>query len=254
MTEDRTIAIILARMGSSRLPGKTLMKLNGTPLLKRIYDRVCKISNVDKVIVATSTSYKDDELEAFCINNSIPVFRGDEEDVLGRFYQCASQEDQIQNLSSVVRITADEPFVDPGQTEDMISFLIDNNLDYIHNRHLQGPPLGFHAEVISFNALKNLNSSVTDKEEREHVTLHILKPENRGDFKIKLFDAPENLRRPQYRLVIDQSEDFELVSKIYKALGDNPDTSEVINFLDNNPEIANINKGAHLDFKEILDK
>lgn len=251
---NKVIAIIVARMGSSRLPGKILLELNRVPLLKRVYDRVKQCKRIDKIIVATTHNKKDDELVDFCKANEIEVFRGSEEDVLGRFYQCALNENKEGNLKAVVRITADAPFVDPELTDKMILNLINGELDYNHNRHLQGPPLGCHAEVISFETLEKLNMEVTDKTEREHITLHILKPENRNKFKIKLDDAPKELQRPEYRLLLDEQKDFSVVTRIYQELGEFPKLEEIISYLDTHPEIKKLNEDAHLDFKDLLDK
>jgi|SRR3989344_3344588 len=254
MENKRTIAIILARMGSSRLPGKSLMKINGIPLLKRVYDRAKICKNVDKAIVATSDKEKDNSLAEYCIENGIPVFRGDENDVLKRFYDCALEEHEKNTLRAVVRVTGDAPFVDPELTDKMIDELIEKNYDYIHNRHLNGPPLGSHAEVISFDTLRKLNDGVLDLKEREHVTLHILKHENRNKFKIKLFDVPKNLRRQNYRLIADSEKDFVIISKIFQDLGNNPSLKDVVSYLDNNKKLLEINKDEILDFKEFLDK
>ena len=254
MNNNRTIAIILARMGSSRFPGKVLMEINGTPILKMVYDRVNSCNEIDKTIIATSTEPQDDKIEEFCKQNNLEFFRGDEQDVLKRFYECAEKENKVFPVNAVVRVTADAPFVDPLETGKMIRFLLENNYDYLHNRHTKGPTLGLHAEAISFKTLKKINEEVTDKSEREHVTLHILKPENRNKFKIKLFDAPENLQRPQYRLLLDEKKDFQVISKICLALGSNARSDDIIQYLDNHPEIVSINKETHLDFKEILDK
>lgn len=254
MENGRNIAIILARMGSSRLPGKVLIEINGVPLLKRIYNRVKRCKSIDEVYVATSTSEKDNLIEDFCSSNNIPIFRGSEEDVLGRFYSCAESENRTSPLSAVVRITGDAPFVDPVETDKMVNFLIDNDFDYVHNRHLEGPPLGFHAEVIAFKTLQRIHHEVKDKTEREHVTLHILKTENRDKFKIKLFDGPTELRRPNYRLLVDDSKDIEVISKIYQELGENPSMKEVVDYVDKNQELSKKTADIHLDFKNLLDK
>ncbi len=245
------VAIILARMGSSRMPGKVLMKFNGIPALKHIFNRLQNSTKIDRIIVATSTNPENNAIEEFCDKENIACFRGDEEDVLDRFYKCASKEAKSGlNIGAVVRVTGDALFIDWEITDQMIQCLFDENLDYIHNRHASGPPWGFHAEVISFQALKKLNETVKDKEERQHVTLHILN--NKNNFNIKLFDATEEFIRPNYRLILEQKEDYELITRIYKELGNMSTTSQVISFLDNNPEIASINKNLTIDHATTL--
>jgi spore coat polysaccharide biosynthesis protein SpsF len=253
MNKD-AIAIILARMGSSRLPGKSLIKINGVPLIKLVYNRVLRSKNIKKTIVATSTNSKDDALKDYCEKGKIPVFRGSENDVLKRFFDCSLKEYKKSPINAVVRVTADAPFFEPNLADEMINKLMENNLDYIHNRHLEGPPIGFHSEVISYKTLRNLNENIKDKKEREHVTLHVLKPKNRSGFKIGFSDVPAEFRRPGYRLVIDEKKDLELVSEIYKNLGENASLKEVIEYLDKNKILSKINSLAHLDYKNLFNK
>ncbi len=140
------LAIIQARMGSKRLPGKVLMNIGQKPMLQRVIERVKRAKLIDKVIVATSNKGKDDQIKKFCSKLNTECFRGSEEDVLARFYEAA----KAQKADVVVRITADCPFVDPEIIDQIIEIHLKNKNDYTANNTESSYPRGTDVEVFNF--------------------------------------------------------------------------------------------------------
>lgn len=233
------LLIIQARMGSSRLPGKVLMKVDDKPLLKFMIDRVRKSKLVDKIIIATTEDPKDDPIAMFCKENSIDFYRGSENDVLDRFYQAA----KLYNPETVIRLTADCPLVDPEFIDKTIELYNNNNVDYAANTvppEKKKYPDGSDVEVFKFSALKRAWEESTDPKDREHVTFYFWK--HGKNFTTAMLDNEYNWGK--YRITIDYKEDFIVVEKIIQQLkkqGKEGSTSEIIELLQNNPEIENIN-------------
>ena len=233
------IAIIQARMGSTRLPGKVLKEVDGTPLLKYQIDRIKKSFLLDKIIVATSTLQKDDEIEKFCEDNNIECFRGSENDVLGRYYQCA----KIYNPDTVIRLTADCPLLDPKVIDRTIRLFIDENADFAANTapiESSKFPDGSDVEVFSMKALQRAHREVLDTGDREHVTFYLWKYDN--GFKTVQLDTVKDYSK--YRFTVDYSEDFEVVKFIIKELkrrNSFGDLEEIIDIIESNPEIMEKN-------------
>ena len=172
--------IIQARMGSSRLPGKTMKEICGKPILYYSVKRAMKSKYSDLVIVATSAKSKDDIIYNWCIENGIHCYRGSENDVLDRYYQCAKKYD----LKIIVRATADNPFIDPT----IIDLLILNkelyNCNYVTMRHNASRwPYGLDVEIIDVETLNQVWSDSKLNDHREHVTKYI--KDNEFRFKIK---------------------------------------------------------------------
>ena len=161
------LIIIQARMGSSRLPGKVLKKLYGKEILLWCYDR-CSKSKADKVVIATSTNAENDVIECFLKNKNIECFRGNENDLLDRYYQLAKS---YSNDVNVIRVTSDCPFVDTTMINNMIDYYNNNDYDYIINHSSNCIiPEGSGIEIINFKTLKMLWEKVTDNSFREHAT------------------------------------------------------------------------------------
>lgn len=229
------VGIIQARMGSARLPGKILKKVNGVALLGYQVERVRKSRLLNKVVVATSVLAKDDVVEKFCKTNNIEYFRGSENDVLSRYYECA----QKYNADIVVRLTADCPLSDPEIIDDTIKFYIDSKVDYVANTvppETSKYPDGFDVEVFSMKALKKAYEKAKDSHDREHVTFYFWKYNN--DFKIAQLYNSKNYSK--YRLTVDYPEDFEVVEFVIKELNKRNSfghLNEIIEILDANPDI-----------------
>ena len=143
--------IIQARMGSSRLPGKVLMKSDDArPLLYYVINQLRYCTKVKNLVIATTTNQEDDEIEKFANNNSINIFRGKEKDVLDRYFQCAKK----HSFSTIVRITADCPLIDPQIVDNVIEKFFSGSYDYATNTLIRTFPIGTDVEVFSFSALE----------------------------------------------------------------------------------------------------
>lgn len=161
----RTIAIIQARMQSQRFPGKVLADIAGKPMLLRVVERARRCLTLDQVIVATSTHNADNPIIRLCEQHDIPRFRGDEADVLKRYYQCA----QAFSGKRIVRITADCPLVDPGIISTLLR--IRGKSEFASNIYPHRDfPDGLDVEVFDFPLLQRAHEEATSPEDREHVT------------------------------------------------------------------------------------
>ena len=235
------LIIIQARIGSSRLTGKVLLQLEKKPILEHIINflKFSKLS--DKIIVATTTNQKDNVIENLCNQLNIDCFRGSSDNVLKRYYECA----KLYKGDLIVRITADNPLIDPTLVDDAIKICEKEKCDYVSNMIHETFPLGYLVEVLKFNILEQINNEKNDDLTKEHVTHHIRM--NPTMYNIREFFAPENLQRPQWRLTIDYEKDYQLMKKIFQKLY-KPNKfipySDVVNFLDNNLELLKINKNS----------
>lgn len=233
-----TIAIIQARMGSTRLPGKVLKEINGKPLLSYQLDRISKAKNLDKIVIATSNLSQDDDIEKFCELYGVECFRGSEDDVLSRYYDCA----KFYNPSTVVRLTGDCPLSDPDIIDSVIECYKKNSVDYCVNTvpvESNTFPDGTDVEVFSMSALEKAYNEVTDEHFREHVTFQFWQTNEytRAQF-IGVKDYSE------YRVTVDYPEDFEVVKYIFEELNQKESfghLDEIINIIDSNSEIKSKN-------------
>ena len=233
--------IIQARMGSSRLPGKVLMNSgNGMPLLYYVINQLRHCSKVKNLVIATTTIQEDDEIEKFADNNSVDVFRGKEKDVLDRYFQCAKK----YSFSTIVRITADCPLIDPQIVDKVIEQFFSGNYDFATNTLTRTFPIGTDVEVFSFSALKRTWESAQLPSEREHVTPYL---RNERNFKIINVQNDKNIS--SLRLTVDRIEDFELIKQILKNISVNPiHLGDVLELFSRKPELIEINK--HIDNNE----
>ena len=206
----QAVAIVQARMGSSRLPNKVMMPLCGKPVLWHIFSRVMRSKKVDKLVVATSILQGDDRIEAFALQNKISVFRGSEENVLERFYFAAKE----AQADVIVRLTGDNAFVCPEIIDDGLSYYEQRKgLDYLYYRN--GLPLGVAVEIITFSALERAYREATDKECLEHVTPYLY--QNPGYFQCENYPClGEDYSR--LRWTMDTKEDYELVKCMYENM------------------------------------
>jgi len=240
----KTVAIIQARMGSTRLPGKVMMSLAGVPVIKQVYDRVSMIEGLSSVLVATSTLDGDDPLAEYCADQKIPLFRGSEDDVLDRFVQAARQAD----ADVVMRITADCPFIDPRVSAEVLDLLLaDPHCDYADNITPVTYPDGLDTQVVRRATLERLRERCDDPEDREHVLTYIQK--HPDAFATLAVNSPVDYST--HRWTLDRPEDFEMLSRLAGMLNERGlfgDHREILQILEEHPEIREIN--AHLSYDE----
>lgn len=234
-------AIIQARCGSSRFPNKVFADLCGKPLIWHVVNRLKFSRYIKEIILATTTNPLDDSLEKWATQNDVICFRGNENDVLNRYYEAS------QNVSSsiIVRITADDPLKEPVIIDKAIKELNDKHLDFVCNNNPPTFPEGLDVEVFTKQSLFYEETHSEDDFEREHVTQYIYRhPEL---FKIANISNEENLSF--LRWTIDTEIDLEMVRKIYNSLykGENKlfHMEEIIEYLKQNPEIAQMNRNVH---------
>ena len=231
------VAIVQARMGSIRLPGKVLMPLGGIPALGHVVERLSFCKTLDGVVVATTTEPGDDVVVEFCEQRGVSVFRGSEHDVLDRFRQAAARFD----VDPIVRITADCPAIDPVVVDRVVSGFLDGGYDLYG---LMGEfPDGLDCTVVSRGALDRAWAEAKLASEREHVGPYIQNhPELFTTGGVELFEA-----QGHQRWTLDEPEDYELLTAIFDALyrpGDPFSSGEVIEFLDQHPELLKINNNV----------
>ena len=228
------LAILQARCSSSRFPNKVLKPILGKPMLLHHIERLRHSQMIDKLVVATSDDASDDNLEQMCLDNNIEVFRGNLNNVLDRFYQCA----RLYNPEYIVRLTGDCPLADWQMIDNMIQYYLDKKLDYI-TTSLKFPD-GLDAEIMTMSALIKTKQNATSPSEIEHVTQYINNHPNK--FKNEHFNLDKDLSH--LRWTVDEPEDFVLVEKIYQILYEDNSlflTDDILNLLEEQPELTKIN-------------
>lgn len=235
------VAIIQARMGSTRLPGKVLKPIFGRPMLDIQLERIRRCTTFKKIIIATTENTADSAIEELCKINGIPCFHGDESNVLKRFYEAA----QFTHADVIIRLTADCPLIDPQIIDEVVSYYLSHypQYDYVSNVGVRTFPRGMDVEVFSFKALKEAYNQVTTPYEKEHVTPYIIK---NGKKRNITRQSDESARR----LTVDTPEDFEVIRLLYTALyPHNPafTLDDILNYMDAHHEIESIN--AHIEQK-----
>jgi spore coat polysaccharide biosynthesis protein SpsF len=280
----RTVAIIQARMGSSRLPGKVLREIAGEPMLARVVERTRRASRLDQVVIATTTEAGDDPVAQFCQARGYPCWRGSLHDVLDRYYQAA----RSYAAQVIVRITADCPLIDPdeidhtvraflGEVTENDQLLADSNqqsaissqqsavsgqrsvgssfpFDFAANR-LPPPwgrtyPIGLDTEVCSFQALEIAWKEAQQPHQREHVMPFFY--DHRERFRVLLVNYPVDYGK--LRWTVDTADDLELVRQIYAHFPGRDDFSwlEVLALFHRHPDLAEINAQVpHKDYRQI---
>lgn len=231
-------AVIQARMGSERLPGKSLEPICGIPMLGHIIERARRVNRLDSVIVATSNREEDEAIVNYCKSIKAPCFQGDRDDVLMRYVRAAER----FPCDHIARICGDSPLFDISFLEEMVAEHIRVNADNSYT--LPPVPVGAVQEVVSFSALKRSCRETNDPKCREHVTPFL--KENKDQYKNNVMEAPEYLTGIPARLTVDTKEDMELIKKIYQALykpGEVVNVKEALNLLNDNPEWLKINAG-----------
>lgn len=234
----KVVAIVQARMGSSRLPGKVMLDLAGETVLGRCIRRLQRASTLDAVVVATTTNEMDQAIVDYCAKKKWPVIRGSESDVLARYFQAASQHE----ADVVVRVTSDCPIIEPMLVDQVVNTFMEQapRVDYVANTlPPRNFPRGLDTEVFSFESLTRAHQSATGSAEREHVTPYIW--QNPTEFRLDRIGYEENLSA--MRWTVDTLEDYELIRRIYHHIGhDEFSWQDVLHLLHEYPEWLALNQ------------
>ncbi len=199
--DEKAVGIILqARMGSTRLPGKILMPLGESSLLGCIFKRLASLRHHAALVLATSKASRDDVVARFCQEQGVECFRGSEEDVLARYYQAACH----YGFRHIVRLTADNPFIDVTELDRLLEVHLSDGNDYTHS--FDSLPVGVGAEVFTFEALEESFRLGTKPNHREHVNEFI--QEHPQFFQIATLEVPAEKNRPEVRLTVDTPLDY----------------------------------------------
>ena len=231
-------------MGSTRLPGKVMMLVDGEPLLKFQVDRIKLSKKIDKIIIATSKLPIDDEIKLFCNSYGIECYRGSEVDVLDRYFEAA----KFFNANLIVRITADCPLIDPKVIDRLVKLHESSMADYSSNTvppDTSTWPDGSDVEVFTYKALEIAHKNTTDASEREHVTFYFWK-NKKNNFKLEQLSNSDNWSK--YRFTVDYLEDFEVVKFLISELKRKRvfgHINEIVDILKENPRVVEINSKYH---------
>jgi spore coat polysaccharide biosynthesis protein SpsF len=241
----KIVAIIQARMGSTRLPGKVLMDIAGTTMLDHVCSRTAQSESVDEVVVATSTRSHDDAITKECERLGVACFRGSENDVLDRYFKAAKS----CGASVVARITSDCPLIDAQIVDRIIRELIAANADYSSNTISRTYPRGLDAEAMKIEALESAWKNADQPFQREHVTPYIY--QNPSLFALHPVTIDDD--HSSLRWTVDTIEDLEFVRSVFEHLGSSLNVSwtDVMRLLNENPEIAALN--SHIEQKGLED-
>jgi spore coat polysaccharide biosynthesis protein SpsF len=232
----KIVAIIQARMGSSRLPQKVLKDLGGASVLDRVLTRLGRSRLIEESVVATTIEPADDAIVEHCKRTGRKVFRGSEHDVLDRYYGAA----KYMGADVVVRITSDCPVIDPEVTDATIRAFLDERADYASNTRVRTYPRGLDTEVMTAQALERAWRESSKPYQREHVTPYIY--ENPGKF--KLHGIENDVDCSGHRWTVDTPEDLRLLQAIYARFGGRDDFGwrEVLELVESDPSLADINR------------
>jgi spore coat polysaccharide biosynthesis protein SpsF len=236
------VAIIQARMGSTRLPGKVLMDISGATMLSRVVSRVKQAKLLNQIVVATSDKSIDDLIVKETERLKVFSFRGSENDVLDRYYQAALS----FGADVVVRVTSDCPLIEPTIVDEVINAFLDGGIDYSSNTLVRTYPRGLDVEVFSVSALKKAWEQAKKDYQRVHVTPFLY--ENPDLFKLQSITSGSDYSK--YRWTVDTPDDLKLVRRIYELLGDDVVFSwrDIIALIEKHPELETIN--SHINQKE----
>jgi len=232
--------LVQARLGSSRLPGKVLLPLAGEPALARVVERCRAAAGAARIVVATTDAAEDDAVDACARASGADVFRGADDDVLGRLAAAARD----FPADHYVRVTADCPLIDPGIIGDVVAAHVAGGYDFSYNDVPADFPRGYDVEVLTAELLAWLAARCRDAASREHVTPHVYA--HRGDFDV--FQSPParaGVDLSSYRLVLDEPRDYELLRRLFDRLAEKKrlfGLDDVLALLEAEPALAAINR------------
>ncbi len=228
------LAVVQARMASSRLPGKVMKPVLGRPIISYLFERLSHCRLIDKIVLATSVNSTDDKLCKYIKSEGYDVFRGSEDDVLERFYLAAKP----YNPDHIARVTGDCPCLDPEVCDRLFKIYLEQKVD-----HAELSPEyaeGADCEIFTFRALKEAYDKATLKSEREHVSLYL---NNHPELYKKIL-LPNGTDDSRYRITVDEKEDFMVVKAVFEALYKGKkifSLEDIKDFLNGHPEIFRLN-------------
>ena len=222
-------------MGSSRLAGKVLMKIDEKVVLEYVLEQLKFCNFIDKLIVATTKLPEDDEVVECVKNMNVDFFRGSEKNVLDRYYQCAKK----FPMDIIVRITADNPLIDPFLVDLSIKTFLEQSVDYVTNCRKRTFPYGTEVEVLNFNILEHCWKNSKKPSELEHVTPYIYNNEK----KFKIFNLLNNKDLSHFRWTVDHKNDLKLVKELVSKIQKRPILmKDILEIFSKEPDLKNINK------------
>lgn len=237
---NRVLAIIQARMGSTRLPGKVMKELYGKTVLAHVIERVSQIKLLDDIVIATTVLKQDDIIAEEARKCGVKYFRGSEENLLSRYYKAARKNEG----DIIVRITSDCPLIDPHVSNEIIDFYLNNNYTLVTNGgepEYRTYPRGLDTAVFSFTVLEEAYKNATEDYQLEHVTPYIY--ENYDG----VYYYKNRVDYSKYRLTLDEEDDWRLIKAIYHHLYKGKHDfylPDIIKLLETRPELAEINRNV----------
>jgi|CXWL01.1.fsa_nt_gi glutamate-1-semialdehyde 2,1-aminomutase len=203
----KTVAIVQARMGSTRFPNKVMQPICGIPMIGLLLERLAKAKRIDQIVLATSEDQRNEPLATYVRELGYSVYQGSEDDVLDRYYQAAKE----AKADTVVRITGDCPLIDPVLVDAVIAMFLDSGVDYASNVSPPTYPDGLDTEVFSYQVLESAWNQAKLTQQREHVTPFIRES---GKFsQVNVSNAKDHSNE---RWTVDEPEDFEVVRKVFE--------------------------------------
>jgi spore coat polysaccharide biosynthesis protein SpsF len=233
----KVVAIIQARLGSTRLPGKVLRDINCRPMLWHVVQRTKAAETLDEVVVATTVEPTDEAIVTFCRDHGISCFRGSQEDVLDRYYQTALQ----HSAAAIVRITSDCPLIDSEIVDKTVRAFLAGQPDYASNAVTRTYPRGLDTEVMTFTALELAWREARQPYQRAHVTPYIY--ENPKQFRILSVTGKDD--HSAYRWTVDTPQDLEFVRTVYSRFKEEKFLwRDVLKLMEREPKLAEINRSV----------
>ena len=238
----RIISTVEVRMTSTRLPGKSMKKIVGKPMLELLVERIKHCKKIDQIVIATTDNPSDDIIEELAKKMSVGCFRGSEDDVLERVLHSAKSFE----ADIILELWGDSPLMDHHILDDLIEYYLQNDFDCVGTTLPNFPktfPLGLSALMFSTKILEDVERLTQNPVDRENVSNYIY--EHPEIYKIAQLPCPPELNYPNIRLTVDEQKDFDLIKIIFENLyptNPNFSASDAIKFLNSNPDIRDLNK------------
>lgn len=228
-----------ARMGSTRLPEKTLKLLHGRPMLARMIERLKRVKSANIIVIATTNQPEDTSIVALAKEMGVGYYQGSSEDVLDRVLQAAKK----YEIDLIVETCGDCPVIDPDIIDMEIQTFLDNDVDYVGCHLLKTFPMGLDAKLFTTKTLEEVASITNDPADRENVSLYIY--EHPEKYKLMNIEAKGRQCRPDLRLVVDYKEDLDIIQSIYEELYDNKphfNYDDMLDLFERRPDLTEINR------------